>query len=403
MKAVLAVLILAAAPAEDAVLRSNWKKIRVTEKFYSEGAHAGDFNKDGRMDIVAGPYWVEGPDFTKIHEYYPAKAFDPNGYSDNFFAFTHDFNADGWTDILVYSFPGKDASWYENPQGKDGPWKKTKLMDVVDNESPTFEDVDGDKVPDIVCSTGGHLGYFSLKDSKFHPISPKAHYQKFTHGLGLGDVNGDGRKDFLEKDGWWEQPASLAGDPVWKFNKVPLGRGGAQMYAYDVDGDGLNDIVTSIEAHNHGLSWFKQAKEGDAITFKEQVIIGKKESDNRYGIKFTQMHAVDLVDMDGDGLKDIVTGKRYWAHGPKGDADPGAPAVLYWFKLVRGPNGVDFVPFKIDDDSGIGTQVLATDLNGDGYPDVVVGNKKGIFVHLGEVRKVSKEEFEKALPKPAGQ
>jgi hypothetical protein len=144
-------------------------------------------------------------------------------------------------------------------------------------------------------------------------------------------------------------------------------------------------------------------KEGDAITFKENVIIGKKETDNRYGLKFTQMHAVDLVDMDGDGLKDIVTGKRYWAHGPKGDADPAAPAVLYWLKLVRGPNGVDFVPFRIDDDSGIGTQVLATDLDGDGYADVVVGNKKGIFVHLGEAKKVSKGDLEKAFPKPAGQ
>jgi hypothetical protein len=111
---------------------------------------------------------------------------------------------------------------------------------------------------------------------------------------------------------------------------------------------------------------------------------------------------VDLVDMDGDGLKDIVTGKRYWAHGPKNDAEPGAPAVLYWFKLVRGKDGVDFIPFKIDDDSGIGVQVVAADLNGDKYPDVVVGNKKGIFVHIGEAKKVSKEEYEKQLPKPAG-
>ena len=61
---------------------------------------------------------------------------------------------------------------------------------------------------------------------------------------------------------------------------------------------------------------------------------------------------------------------------------------------------MDFIPFKIDDDSGIGVQVLATDLNGDKYPDVVVGNKKGIFVHIGEAKKVSKEEYEKQLPKP---
>jgi hypothetical protein len=69
---------------------------------------------------------------------------------------------------------------------------------------------------------------------------------------------------------------------------------------------------------------------------------------------------------------------------------------------VRGKDGVDFIPFKIDDDSGIGVQVVAADLNGDKYPDVVVANKKGIFVHIGEVKKVSKEEYEKELPKAAG-
>src|SRR5881628_3581006 len=127
-----------ASAAEDYTLHT-FKKIQLSDEFWSEGANFGDFNHDGKMDIVSGPYWWEGPDFTKRHEYYPAaKTFmrtDKDGgkketpgfegalgknntYSDNFFAFTYDFNKDGWADILIYGFPGKDASWYENPKGK---------------------------------------------------------------------------------------------------------------------------------------------------------------------------------------------------------------------------------------------------------------------------------------------
>jgi len=97
---------------------------------------------------------------------------------------------------------------------------------------------------------------------------------------------------------------------------------------------------------------------------------------------------MDLVDINGDGLKDIVTGKRFWAHGPKGDVEPDAPAVLYWFELRRDKQtGVQFIPHKIDDDSGVGTQVTAVDLNGDGIPDVIVSNKKGTFLHLSQPAK----------------
>jgi hypothetical protein len=397
----IAAIVVAPKPAEEYVVLT-WKKIQLSDQFTCEGAAVGDFNRDGKMDIVAGPWWYEGPDFQKKHEIYPPKTWKPdNEYSNNFFTFVYDFNKDGWPDVLVYGFPGADASWYENPQGKEGPWVRHEIFKVVDNESPTWYDINGDGIPEICCTTGGRMGYITITDGKFHPISPKKDYQRFTHGMGVGDVNGDGRPDFIDSKGWYEQPKSLEGDPEWTYHPANFGQGGAQMYAYDVNGDGLPDVITSIQAHGYGLSWFEQQKDG---TFKEHVIVGKTEKDNPYGVKFSQMHAIDLVDMDGDGLKDIVTGKRYFAHGSHGDQEPLAPAVLYWFKLIRNKDGtVDWRPYLIDDNSGIGTQVTAVDVNGDGFPDVVVGNKKGAFVHLQERKKVSKEEWEKAQPKRTDQ
>ena len=406
---VLAVTFAAPALAEEYKVHT-FKKLHLTEKFYCEGAHYGDFNKDGKMDIVSGPFWYEGPDFKKAHEFYPAKPFDPHGYSANFLCYTHDFNGDGWTDILVLGFPGKESWWYENPQNKEGHWKQHVAVKVTDNESPTFGDLTGDGKPEIIFHTGGVLGWAEPNWKNptelftFRGLSPKGPWQRFTHGYGYGDVNGDGRMDILEKDGWWEQPASLEGNPQWKRHIRPFGQGGAQMFAYDVDGDGDNDVVTSLRAHNFGLSWFENTGTNDKgeINFKEHLIMGSKPEENKYGIKFSQLHAVDLVDMDGDGVKDIITGKRYWAHGPKGDAEPDAPAVVYWFKTVRsGKSGeVDFVPYLADDDSGVGTQVIAADVTGDGLPDIIVGNKKGTFVLVHEVKKVSKAEWEAAQPKP---
>jgi len=406
----------ASALAKDGI--HTFKKVQLTDQFWAEGANFGDFNHDGKMDVVSGPFWYEGPDFKKRHEFAPANAtfkrkkadgteetipgFEGglgtnNAYSECFLMFTYDFNGDGWTDILVYGFPGKEAAWYENPKGREGHWQQHVIFDVLDNESPGFTDITGDGKPEILCCSRGFIGY-ATADWKnpaapwtFHAITPKGDWQRFTHGLGSGDVNGDGKIDILEKDAWWEQPASLAGDPVWIRHPAAFGTGGAQMVVYDVNGDGLNDVITSLAAHQYGLAWFEQVRENGQITFREHIILNKDATPNRYGVQFSQGHSLALIDMDGDGLKDIVTGKRFWAHGPLGDAEPNAPAVLYWFKLVRpSPGQADFVPQQIDDNSGIGTQVVAGFISNKKYPDVVVGNKKGVFVFEHEVGKASK-------------
>lgn len=394
-------------PAKEHFLH-QFKKIQLTSDFYCEGANFGDFNHDGKMDLVSGPFWYEGPDFKTRHEYYPAKTYDPLGYSENFFAFTYDLNHDGWTDILIVGFPGKETFWYENPHGKKELWDRHLALAVTDNESPTFADLTGDGKPELICNSEGYFGYATPdwnnpgQPWKFHPITPKGSWQRFTHGMGYGDVDGDGRMDLLEKDGWWQQPASLKGDPPWVKHPVNFGTGGAQMYVYDVDGDGDNDVITSLAAHGYGLAWFENRRENGEIKFQQHMIMNKEPGENRYGVHFAQLHALDLIDMDGDGLKDIVTGKRFWAHGPTGDTEPTAPAVLYWFKLVRGPQKtVDFVPYLIDDNSGVGTQVVAGPIQGNKkFPDVVVGNKKGTFVFLHEAHKAKKDEWTQAQPKP---
>jgi len=416
----------------------TFTKIQVTDEFWCEGVYYGDFNHDGKKEICGGPFWWEGPDFRVRHEFRPATKTseatkadgtkvvfrgysgakgNTNAYSDNFLTYAYDFNGDSWDDILVYDIPGTDAYWYENPQGRrnaDGTehWVRHKAMASLENESPTFGDINGDGKPEIVCNSGGYLGYAAAdwehptQPWTWHSISPKGSWHRYTHGIGFGDLSGDGRADLLEQNGWWEQPASLAPDPVWTCHAFPYApgtgtSGGAQMCVYDFNGDGLNDVLTTLNPHGFGIVWYEQVKENGRITFKQHLITGRRPEENPYGVKLSQAHAFEVVDVDGDGVKDFLTGKRFWAHGPKGDEEPNAPAVLYWFKTVRRPDKtVEFVPYLIDSDSGVGTQVTATDLNGDGLPDVIVGNKKGVFVFIHQVRQVSQEEWDRAQPKP---
>ena len=93
------------------------------------------------------------------------------------------------------------------------------------------------------------------------------------------------------------------------------------------------------------------------------------------------IEAVDQEDIDGDGLKNLVTDKRFWAHGPKGDPGSSEPAVLYWLRANRGPDGrVTFTPYLIHTDSGVGLHFAIADTNRDGAPDIVTSNKKGVFL-----------------------
>ncbi|HZZ41499.1 MAG TPA: ThuA domain-containing protein [Tepidisphaeraceae bacterium] len=368
----------------------QFQKIRLTDSFLSEGATFADFNHDGHTDVASGPYWYEGPDFTKRHEFMPVHHWNPaHEYSDAFLMYTGDFNHDGAPDILVVGFPTRDARWYENPKNNnaDSHWVEHPIVDNhLDDECPLLIDLFKNGTPCLVSPVNGPLGYLTPDPADankpwiFHPVSGNRHYGPFTHGLGVGDINGDGRLDILVHNGWYEQPEKLDDAKPWTFHPVDFNTGGAQMLVYDVDGDGKNDVITSLQAHGFGIAWFKQLADGK---FEQHLITNTLSEKGTNDILFSQPHSLALADVDGDGLMDFVSGKRRFAHGDHGDPDPLADPVLYWFQLVRTPGEEPkFVAHLVDKQTGVGTQVTAADLNNDGKTDILVGNKTGTTVFL---------------------
>ena len=188
-----------------------WESKTLLPDFHAEGAAVGDLNGDGAPDLAYGPFWFAGPDFAEPTRFAEGEPFvAEKGYSDNFFSFTHDINGDGRNDILVFGFPGKEARLYLNPGPEAaGNWPMHLVADQVANESPHFIDLVPGGLPEIVGAREQTYGYYeagadATKPWTWHAISEKGEAATpFGHGLGVGDLNGDGRPDVIEKAFWY--------------------------------------------------------------------------------------------------------------------------------------------------------------------------------------------------------
>ncbi|MDD5706532.1 MAG: VCBS repeat-containing protein [Kiritimatiellae bacterium] len=361
----------------------RWKKVWIADDTY-ESAGVFDADNDGVPDIVSGGFWYQGPDFRRRHPIGDVLA--AGEYYDDFSTIAMDVNGDGYLDHITGGWWGAALQWRENPRERGKPWPLHEIAKTGNIETTRAWDIDGDGQLEIVPNTPGNpeVAYYKLvlKAGKGSGEFRKNVVHKFDqgaqgHGLGCGDVAGNRRMDIVLCKGWLEAPADPEGG-VWQwhedFSMAPWGgRASVPMLVVDVNGDGVNDIISG-NAHGYGLWWLEQKRTGK----RREWTVHPIDPFN------AQYHDMQWVDIDGDGQCELVTGKRHRAHNGN-DVGEWDDYGIYYFKW----NGESFSKQVIDYGQigvgkGCGIHFALADLRGSGRLDLVAPGKDGLFVYYNE-------------------
>lgn len=338
-----------------------------------ESVEVFDVNNDKIPDIVSGGYWYEGPSYWKRNYIGPVKKVGE--YWDEFSTIPLDVNGDGRIDFVTGGWFGKTLTWRENP-GNNKEWPEHAIAETGNIESSRSWDIDGDGVQEIVPNTPNDplVVYRLVKDGQGKGTGKfevsKISDSKSGHGLGFGDINGDGRGDLIVSGGWAEAPVNPFKDP-WTFHgDFSLGTSSVPVLVADVNKDGLNDLIVG-QAHSYGLDWYEQKKD------KKAKVSWVKHSIDPFN---SQFHTMKWVDLDGDGKEELLTGKRYRAHNGN---DPGEndPLGIYYYKWTGESftkQVISFGPFG--EGKGLGVYFSVADLTGSGRKDIIAAGKDGLFV-----------------------
>ena len=354
---------------------------------HAEGITTLDMNGDGLPDLVSGAYWYQNPgpkggEWTR-HQY--RQIGTVNEFVADCGEWTIDVNHDGAPDIVTAGWQTNGVFWFENPKKLGAEWKRHFITNSYDTEGGWMADITGDGQADLIFSHYNHSGVlwidFSGPEPKAHHVGERA---DDGHGIGVADVDGDGKPDILTTTGWFRQVDAVSDKWEWHPD-WHLGDTGFPIIGFDVNNDGKMDIIYG-QGHSYGLYWLEQK-----IDTKGQ----RQWVEHTIDESFSQSHALKMADLDGDGELELLVGKRYRGHDGH-DAGSYDPLVIYYYKINRKTAEFTRYPISVNGTAGAGTQFVTMDLDGDGDVDIATAGKTGVhFFENLKINLVPKEQRER--------
>ncbi len=327
-----------------------------------------DVNQDGSPDIISGQFWYEAPSWKKhfVRDVEVIRG-RPDGYSHLPF----DVNGDTYPDLIHVNFRSRSLYWLEHPGPSLGEWQKHLIATPGPMETGRLYDIDGDGRYDVLPNGWHFAAWWEIlpptKETSATWIRHDLPSQAGGHGGGFGDINGDGRNDIVGTRGWLEAPLDRR-KGSWKWHAAfDLGRTSMPIIVDDFDDDGDGDLIYAI-GHDYGVYWLEQTKKHSEQTWVKHKV----------DTSWSQGHSPLWVDLDGNGRREFINGKRFWAHEGK---DPGArdPLVIYRYEFQ--PTSRTWARHTIQSDgpAGIGLDPKAADLDRDGDLDLVLPGRSGLY------------------------